>query len=214
MKLVILGAPGAGKGTQGEQLEAYLRVPTISTGMIVRKAIGEQTEFGILAKKYIDNGQLVPDGEMIKIVDERLKQRDCKHGFILDGYPRTVAQAEDLEKKNIIIDKVLSIEVDDDEIIDRLSGRLECSNCGASYHISWRPPVEEGFCDVCDTPLVRRSDDVPEIIKNRLIAYHEKTAPLKEYYAKQGKLCIAQGQRNIKDTIRVAFEVLGLGVAD
>jgi len=214
MKLVILGAPGSGKGTQGEQLETYLRVPTISTGMIVRRAIAEQSEFGNLAKEYIDNGQLVPDKEMIEIIDERLRHKDCRHGFILDGYPRTVAQAEDLEKKGIIIDKVLSIEVHDDEIIERLSGRLECTECGASYHIKYRSPRDSGICDVCDTPLVRRADDIPEIIKKRLTAYHEKTAPLKEYYEKRGKLRVAEGQGDIKDTIRVVFEVLGLGVTE
>jgi len=214
MKLVILGAPGAGKGTQAEQLEAYLRIPTISTGMIVRKAIREQTEFGKLSKEYIDNGQLVPDDAMIKVLNERLKQRDCRHGFILDGYPRTVTQAQDLENNGIIIDKVLSVEVPDELIVERLSGRLECGNCGASYHIKYRAPQEDGICDVCDSPLVRRDDDVPDIIMKRLVAYHEKTAPLKEYYAKQGKLCVAEGQGDIKDTIRVVFEVLGLGVTD
>ena len=214
MKLVILGAPGSGKGTQGEQLEAYLRVPTISTGMIVRRAISDQTEFGKLAKEYIDNGQLVPDEEMMKILHEQIAHKRCRHGFILDGYPRTVAQAEDLEKNGIIIDKVLSIEVNDDEIIERLSGRMECRECGASYHIKYRPPNEDGICDICDSKLVRRDDDVPEIIKKRLIAYHDKTAPLKEYYAARGKLCIAEGQGDIKDTIRVVFEALGLGVTD
>jgi len=213
LKLVILGAPGAGKGTQAEQLEAYLRIPTISTGMIVRKAIREETEFGKLSKTYIDNGQLVPDDAMIAVLDERVRQRDCKHGFILDGYPRTVRQAEDLEEKGIIIDKVLSVEVPDELIVERLSGRLECKECGASYHIKYRPPQEEGICDVCDIPLVRRDDDIPEIILKRLAAYHEKTAPLKEYYASRGKLCVAEGQGNIKDTIRVVFEVLGLGVS-
>ena len=214
MKLVILGAPGAGKGTQAEQLEAYLRVPTISTGMMVRKAIREQTEFGKLSKEYIDNGQLVPDDAMIAVLNERVKQRDCRHGFILDGYPRTVHQAQDLEANGIIIDKVLSVEVPDELIVERLSGRLECKECGASYHVKYRPPQEEGICDVCDIPLVRRDDDVPHIILKRLAAYHEKTAPLKDYYAKQGKLCIAEGQNNIKDTINVVFAVLGLGVAD
>ena len=214
MKIIILGAPGAGKGTQAEQLEAYLRVPTISTGMMVRKAIREQTEFGKLSKEYIDNGQLVPDDAMIKVLDERLRDKDCRHGFILDGYPRTVHQAKDLENKGIIIDKVLSVEVPDELIVERLSGRLECKECGASYHIKYRAPRDEGMCDVCDIPLVRRDDDIPEIIKKRLEAYHEKTAPLKEYYASSGKLCVAKGQGDIKDTIRVVFEVLGLGVAD
>ncbi|MCL2837513.1 MAG: adenylate kinase [Oscillospiraceae bacterium] len=214
MKLVILGAPGAGKGTQAEQLEAYLRVPTISTGMMVRKAIREQTEFGKLSKAYIDDGQLVPDDAMIKVLDERLRKKDCRHGFILDGYPRTVHQAKDLENKGIIIDKVLSVEVPDELIVERLSGRLECGNCGASYHVKYRAPMEEGICDVCDSPLIRRDDDIPEIILKRLAAYHEKTAPLKEYYAKQGKLCVAEGQGDIKDTINEVFKVLELGVTD
>jgi len=208
-----LGAPGAGKGTQAEQLEAYLRIPTISTGMIVRKAIREGTEFGKLSKEYIDNGQLVPDDAMIAVLDERVRRKDCRHGFILDGYPRTVRQAEDLEAKGIAIDKVLSVEVPDELIVERLSGRLECKECGASYHVKYRPPQEEGICDVCDIPLVRRDDDVPEIILKRLAAYHEKTAPLKDYYAERGKLRIAEGQGDIKDTIRVVFEVLELGVS-
>ena len=210
MNLVILGAPGAGKGTQAEQLGVRLLLPTISTGMMIRKAIREASEIGLAAKQYIDNGQLLPDDIMIKLINERLSLSDCAKGFILDGYPRTVVQAEELDKSDIRVDRVLSIEVEDEKIVERLSGRLECEKCGASHHVIYRTPKVEGVCDVCGSKLVRRSDDDPEVIRRRLVNYHELTEPLKAYYAKQNKLCVAYGQEEIKDTTREVLKVMGI----
>ena len=210
MRLVILGAPGAGKGTQAEHLGTLLSIPTISTGMMIRRAIRGKTELGIAVKKYIDDGQLVPDSIMTELINQRLSDEDCVNGFILDGYPRTVTQAEALDKSAVVIDKILSIEVEDEEILKRLSGRVECEKCGAPYHMIYRLPEKEGICDKCGNRLVHRDDDTPEVIKKRLVNYHTITEPLKSYYENQGKLCIAYGKEEIKDTTREVLKVLGL----
>ncbi len=200
MKLILLAAPGAGKGTQAEKLSANFGIPQISTGAILRKNIADGTELGVTAKSYIDGGKLVPDDVMIGIVTERLKEDDCKNGFILDGFPRTLAQAEALDKSDVVIDKVLTIEVDDAKIIERLSGRLECKGCGTTFHKLYRVPAKEGVCDNCGGELITRADDKPETIKNRLDVYHTQTEPLKDYYKAQGKLAVAYGQEKIEDT--------------
>ena len=166
MRLILLGAPGAGKGTQAERISAALSYPTISTGNILREAIRNQTEIGLLAKQYMDNGNLVPDDVVIDIVAERVSRPDCAEGFILDGMPRTVPQAEALKKRGIGIDCVISIEIDDDVIEARMTGRRVCGTCGASYHVTAHPPKTEGICDACGGELVIRKDDDPETVKN------------------------------------------------
>ncbi len=208
MKLIILAAPGAGKGTQAEALSNYYEIPTISTGAILRKNIADGTELGEIAAKYINDGKFVPDDVMIDIVEKRLSEKDCEKGFILDGFPRTRKQAEALSKSDIEIEKVLTIEVDDETIIERLSGRLECKHCGSSYHIEHKKPEVDGICDKCGGPLTARKDDKPEIIKNRLKTYYEQTAPLKEYYAEQGLLITVIGQDEIAETTAAVLEAL------
>lgn len=208
MRLVILGAPGAGKGTQAEVLSKKFNIPTISTGMIIRNEIREETEFGKEAKQYIDRGLLVPDDVVIEIIKHRLNEDDCKNGFILDGFPRTVPQAEALSNMSVNIDKVLSIEVEDEEIIARISGRRECINCGVTYHMQYKRPVNEGKCDICGGQLYRRKDDDPETVKSRLKVYHHQTEPLKEYYRRKNLLVIAKGQEEIKDTTREVLKAL------
>ena len=188
MKLILLGAPGAGKGTQAEIISEKYNIPTISTGNIIRAAIKNGTEMGLKAKSYIDAGNLVPDEVVIGIIKERLAEDDCKNGFILDGFPRTIPQAEALDKMGFEIDHALSIEVDDAEIIKRMSGRRVCSGCGASYHTEFKKPEKEGVCNICGGELVIRKDDEPETVMNRLKVYHEQTEPLKDYYKSCGKL--------------------------
>lgn len=200
MKLIILAAPGAGKGTQAEMLSKHFGIPTISTGAILRKSIADGTELGTVAKQYIDKGKLVPDETMIKIVSERLHEDDCKDGFILDGFPRTLKQAEVLDESDIDIDKVLTIEVEDEKIIARLSGRLECKACGSTFHKQYRAPKTVGVCDNCGGELTTRADDTPEVIKDRLATYHTQTEPLKKFYADKGMLRTAVGQEEIADT--------------
>ena len=197
MRLILLAAPGAGKGTQAEILSEHYGIPTISTGAILRKAIKDGTELGRTAEKYINEGKLIPDDLMLKVMDERFKNDDCKNGFILDGFPRTLAQAEALSASPIEIDKVLSIEVDDQTIIERLSGRLEC-----------RSPKTPGVCDKCGGELGARDDDKPETVKQRLKTYHEQTEPLIEYYREKGLLRVAKGQSEIEETSKVVFEAL------
>ena len=210
MKLVLMGPPGAGKGTQGEILSKRLGIDTISTGVMLRNAIKEQTEVGKLAEGYINEGKLVPDDVIVAIVKDRLAKPDCEKGFILDGFPRTTAQAEALTASGVKIDKVLSLEVDDDVIVERLSSRRECSKCGAPYSVLFNKPAVEGKCDKCGGELIRRADDNPETIKNRLNVYHEQTEPIKDYYAKAGLLVTASGADKVEDTTKNVLAALGI----
>ena len=210
MKLILLGPPGAGKGTQAEILSKRLGIDTISTGVMLRTAIREETELGKLAQGYINRGELVPDDVVVGIVKERLSMDDCKKGFILDGFPRTTAQAEALSQTGIEIDKVLSLEVSDEAIVERLSGRRECKKCGTPYHISFNPTKKEGICDACGGELIQRPDDNEETVKNRINVYHEQTEPIKEYYEKTGKLVIAYGKEKLEDTTKAVAQALGL----
>ena len=210
MNLILVGPPGAGKGTQGEILSKKLGIDTISTGAMLRAAIKNGTEVGKLAQQYINDGKLVPDDVIIKVVKERLSEPDCANGFILDGFPRTTAQAEALTKSGVKIDKVLSIEVEDEAIVERLCSRRECSKCAAPYHLIFNKPQTEGVCDKCGGELIQRADDNPETIKSRLSIYHEQTEPIKEYYEKLGLLVKAYGQNEIADTTKEVFRALGL----
>jgi adenylate kinase len=207
-----MGPPGAGKGTQGEILSKRLGIDTISTGVMLRTAIKEQTEVGKMAEKYINDGKLVPDDVIVKIVKERLEKPDCVKGFILDGFPRTTAQAEALTESGVKIDKVLSLEVDDEKIVERLSSRRECRECGAPYNVISNKPAAEGKCDKCGGDLIQRSDDNPDTIKNRLNVYHEQTEPIKAYYEKQGLLVTAKGEEELSDTTKNVAVALGLEV--
>ena len=209
MKLILLGPPGAGKGTQAEILSKKLGVETISTGVMLRAAIREGTELGKLADGLINNGKLVPDDVVVGIVRERLSQSDCEKGFILDGFPRTIAQAEALTASGIEIDKVLSLEVSDETIIERLSGRRECSKCGTPYHIVYKPSPAGDKCP-CGGELIQRADDNEETVKNRIEVYHNQTEPIKEYYQAKGKLVVAYGKEELSDTTKAVAEALGL----
>lgn len=211
MKLILMGPPGAGKGTQGEILEKKLGISTISTGLMLRTAIKDQTEVGKLAEQYINDGKLVPDEVIVEIVKQRLALPDCEKGFILDGFPRTTAQAEALEAAGVEIDKVLLLEVDDNKIVERLSSRRECSKCGIPYNIVSKKPAKEGICDSCGGELIIRKDDVPETIQNRLDIYHEQTEPIKKFYEAKGILAVAQGEEELKDTTANVAKALGLG---
>ena len=211
MKLILMGPPGAGKGTQGEILEKKLGISTISTGLILRTAIKEKAEVGKLAEQYINDGKLVPDEVMVEIVKQRLSQPDCEKGFILDGFPRTTAQAKALDDAGVEIDKVLLLEVDDEKIVKRLSSRRECSKCGAPYNIVSKKPAVDGICDSCGGELIQRKDDVPETIQNRLNVYHEQTEPIKNYYEEKGILAVAKGEEELKDTTANVAKALGLG---
>ena len=210
LKLIFLGAPGAGKGTQAEILSAKLSIPTISTGNILRAAIKEGTKTGLEAKSYMDAGKLVPDSVIIGIVSQRLDQPDCAHGFILDGVPRTIGQAEALDKAGVRFDHVVSIEISDEEIEARMEGRRVCSKCGAPYHIKAKPPKQEGVCDSCGGPVVQRDDDKPETVRGRLEVYHSETEPLKDYYKEKGILNVVDNQPTIAGTTEVILEALGL----
>lgn len=209
MRLILLAAPGAGKGTQAEKLSEHFGIPTISTGAILRKNIKEGTELGKLAQQYIEGGNLIPDDVMLKVMDARFAEDDCKEGFILDGFPRTLAQAEALDKSDIKIDCVLNIDVPDEKIIERLSGRLECSKCAATFHKLYRQPEVEGKCDNCGGELVVRADDKPETVKSRLEVYHTQTEPLIEFYEAKGMLRTAHGQEEISDTTKEVLKALG-----
>lgn len=210
MKLILLGAPGAGKGTQAEVICDKLGIPAVSTGNILREAMKNGTEMGRKAKSYIDSGALVPDDVIINIIKERLAQDDCKNGFILDGVPRTVAQAEALETMGVDIDKVVDIEVADETIVKRLSGRRVCSACGASYHTLYKPSANPDRCDRCNGQLIVRKDDEPATILERLRTYHELTEPLVDFYKERGKLVVVEGQEEVADTSRLLFEKLGV----
>ena len=210
MKLILLGAPGAGKGTQADIISQRLNIPTISTGNMLRAAVKNGTPVGLKAKEYMDAGKLVPDEVIIGIVAERLAESDCANGYILDGVPRTIAQAEALEAAGIHFDVVLSIEISDQEIIDRMGGRRACTACGATYHVVSAPSKVEGKCDKCGTDLVLRDDDKPETVKNRLTVYHNETEPLKDFYAQRGNLKSVDNQPTIEATTKVVFEALGI----
>ena len=208
MKIILLGAPGAGKGTQAEVICNRYNIPAISTGNIIREALKTGTEMGLKAKSYMESGALVPDEVVIGIIKERIVKDDCKDGFILDGFPRTIPQAEALDKMGIVIDKVIDIEVPDEKIINRMSGRRVCEKCGASYHLEYKKPKVEGICDACSGTLIQRKDDHPDTVKSRLDVYHSETEPLKDYYEKQGKLTVVEGQEEIEDTTRLLIEAL------
>lgn len=214
MRLILLGAPGAGKGTQAATLAEKLNIPHISTGDIFRSNIRNGTTLGKMAKEYIDKGALVPDDVTISIVKDRLQQEDCKNGFILDGFPRTIPQAESLESElkqmDMPLDKVIDISVPDSDIIKRLSGRRVCSECGLSYHTVFGPPKTEGICDGCGAPVIQRDDDREETVLNRLKTYHNQTEPLIGYYRNKGKLLVVEGKDKIPDTTAELFRVLGL----
>ena len=208
MKLILLGAPGAGKGTQAEILCDRLNSPTISTGNMIREAMKSGTEMGLKAKEYAENGKLVPDEVVIGIVDERLRQDDCKNGFILDGFPRTIPQAEALDRMGIAIDRVVDINVPDEVITRRVSGRRACLDCGSTYHIDTKKPNVEGICDRCGSTLVQRKDDLPETVQERLHVYHAQTEPLRDYYAAAGKLLVVDGQQGIQEIAEQTLELL------
>ena len=208
MKLILLGAPGAGKGTQAEILCERLNIPTISTGNMIREAMKSGTEMGRKAKEYAENGKLVPDEVVIGIVDERLRQDDCKNGFILDGFPRTIPQAEALDRMGVIIDRVVDINVPDEVITRRVSGRRACLDCGSTYHVETKKPQVEGICDRCGSTLVQRKDDLPETVLERLHVYHAQTEPLRDYYAAAGKLLVVDGQQGIQEIAEQTLELL------
>lgn len=209
MKLILLGAPGAGKGTQAEILCNALSIPTISTGNILRAAIKNGTPTGLKAKSYMDAGQLVPDEVIIGIITERLAEADCAGGYILDGVPRTIAQAEAMEKAGIHFDSVVSIEISDEAIMERMSGRRVCESCGASYHLVAVPPKQAGVCDKCGSALVQRKDDEPETVRSRLAVYHKETEPLKAFYAERGLLKTVENQKTVEETSQAILRVLG-----
>ena len=212
MKLTLLGAPGAGKGTQAEIISKKLNVPTISTGNILRAAIKEGTPVGLQAKSFIEKGELVPDSVIIGIVKERLQKPDCQNGFILDGMPRTIPQAQALIDNGITLDHVISLEISDEEIVERMGFRRVCLKCGATYHTKNRPPKKEGVCDFCGDAVVSRPDDAPETVKARLAVYHEQTEPLKDFYAKLGLLKTVENLGSI-DAISSAI-CKSLGIAE
>ena len=209
MKIILLGAPGAGKGTQAEVISEALGIPQISTGNILREAVKNGTEFGLKAKTAMESGALVSDEVVIGILKDRIAEDDCKNGFILDGFPRTVPQAEALEQMGVNIDKVIEISVPDETIQKRLSGRRVCEKCGASYHTEFKPTKIEGTCDKCGGATVIRKDDQPETVIERLNVYHEQTAPLKDFYAKLGKLETVIGQEEVADTSKLTLKAVG-----
>ena len=199
MKIIFLGAPGAGKGTQAERVADALSIPTVSTGNIIREALSNGTEMGIKAKTYIAAGKLVPDDVVIGIIQERLAKDDCQNGFILDGFPRTIPQAEALEDMGIDIDKVVDIEVPDEAIKERMGGRRVCPKCGSTYHLVTKKPQKDGICDRCGAELVQRKDDAPETVADRLKVYHDQTEPLKDFYDKRGKLSTVDGVGSVEE---------------
>lgn len=210
MKLTLLGAPGAGKGTQAEILSKKLGIPTISTGNILRAAMKNGTPVGLQAKSYVESGKLVPDEVIIGIVKERLAEADCANGYILDGMPRTIPQAQALVDGGVDLDCALSIEIADEVIVERMSGRRTCPQCGATYHVVNMPPKTEGVCDSCGAELTIRKDDAPETVKARLAVYHSETEPLKEFYAKLGKLRSVDNQPTIAETTKAIYSALGI----
>ena len=208
MKLILLGAPGAGKGTQAEIIKKKLNIPTISTGNILRAAVKNGTPIGLKAKEYMDSGRLVPDDVIIGVITERLQDADCANGFILDGVPRTIAQAEALEKAGIRFDAVVAIEIPDEKIVERMGGRRVCEHCGCSYHIVNIPPKVEGVCDACGGKLVQRKDDDPDTVRDRLAVYHKETEPLKGFYETRGILKTVEDQSSVEGTTQAILSVL------
>ncbi len=208
MKIIFLGAPGAGKGTQAEIVAEKFGIPTVSTGNIIREALKNGTEMGLKAKSFIEAGQLVPDEVVIGIIKERLANDDCKNGFILDGFPRTIPQAEALDAMGISIDKVVDIEVPDENIMERMTGRRVCGTCGASYHLMFKKPLTDGICDSCGGELVQRKDDAPETVSDRLKVYHEQTEPLKDFYEKAGKLSVVEGLGTVSEITERVLKAL------
>lgn len=210
MKITIMGPPGGGKGTQAERLSALLNIPHISTGAIIRNAIREKTQLGITAEGYIAQGHLVPDELVIDMVSDRLKEKDCENGYILDGFPRTLPQAYSMDENGIKLDYALNLDVADDVIVSRLSGRRECKVCAAPYHVEFNPPLKNGICDKCGGELITRSDDVPETIRERLGVYHKQTEPLVEFYKEKNLLVNVIGRDSIEDTTEAVLEALGV----
>ncbi len=210
MNLILLGAPGAGKGTQAEKVSEKLGIPQISTGNMLREAVKNGTPLGLQAKEAMESGALVSDEIVIGILKDRIAEPDAANGYILDGFPRTVAQAEALDSMGVVIDKVLEIDVPNERIIARMSGRRVCESCGASYHIEYKPSTVSGVCDKCGGKTVQRADDAPETVLSRLNVYQEKTAPLKAYYEKTGKLVTVAGQEEVADTTALVFAALGI----
>ena len=212
MNLILLGAPGAGKGTQAELLTEALGIPAISTGNMLREAMANGCDLGKQVKQYMDAGQLVPDELVLSLVASRVKESDCANGYILDGVPRTLVQAQALDAKGVTVDHVISLEIDDDVIAGRMSGRRACTQCGATYHISANPPKQEGVCDICGDPLTIRKDDAPETVLNRLKIYHASTEVLKDYYAAQGKLRLINGNQSIEGAYEEILRAIGAKV--
>ena len=208
MKMIFLGAPGAGKGTQAEIVSEKYEIPAISTGAIIREAIKNQTEMGKAAKQFTEKGALVPDDVVIGSIKERLAQDDCREGFILDGFPRTVPQAQALEDMGVSIDLVVNIHVPDEKIVERMSGRRVCPKCGTSYHTAYNPSADGKTCDKCGEELAIRKDDAPEVVLQRLVTYHELTQPLEDFYAKLGKLVTVVGQEEVADTTALTLKVI------
>lgn len=208
MNLIFLGAPGAGKGTQAEIVSERFNIPTISTGNIIRAALKNETPMGLQAKSFIEAGKLVPDDVVIGIIKDRLSQPDCANGFILDGFPRTIPQAEALEEMGVSIDRVINLEVSDEVIAGRMAGRRVCKECGNSYHVEFKPPKTEGVCDACGGALVRRKDDEPETVLERLGVYHAETEPLISFYNRLGKLVTVEGQAKVADTTALTLRAL------
>ncbi len=209
MKLILLGAPGAGKGTQASVLSKELEIPTISTGNMLRAAIKNGTPTGKLAESYMKEGKLVPDEVIIGIIHDRVEEADCAGGYILDGVPRTIAQAESLENAGIVFDDVVSIEISDEVIMNRMSGRRVCEHCGESFHLVAVPPKVSGVCDKCGGKLIQRHDDEPETVKARLEVYHKETEPLKDFYAKRGLLKSVENQPTVEETSQAILRALG-----
>lgn len=210
MNVILLGAPGAGKGTQAEKLSKILGIPTISTGNILRAAMKQGTPVGLKAKAYVEAGKLVPDEVIIGIVSERLEQEDCQNGYILDGVPRTITQAKALSLAGVHFDAVISIQISDEEIVARMAGRRVCDHCGASYHLVAVPPKQEGVCDTCGGKLIQRKDDAPETVKARLEVYHKETEPLIEFYDHRGVLSVVDNRPTVEETTQALLAVLNI----
>ena len=210
MKIIFLGAPGAGKGTQADKVSERLGIPTISTGAIIRSALKNGTKMGLEAKKFIESGALVPDEVVIGIVKERLAESDCDKGYILDGFPRSVPQAIALAEMGVVLDKVVSFEISDDAIVERMSGRRVCASCGKTFHVKHLPSAKGDICDACDGELVIRADDDPAVVRSRLEVYHSTTEPLKDYYREKGMLCIVDATDGVEETTKRTFEALGI----